>query len=328
MKASQIKESLKALTSSRLSTFIWGAPGVGKSQLVSQVASELKVGFTDVRAVLLDPVDLRGLPHINGDNKAHWCAPDFLPTKGKGILFLDELNAAPPLVQAACYQLVLPPHKLGEYQLPEGWSVVAAGNRETDRAVTHRMPSALANRFIHIDFDVDLEEWVMWALNNNIVTELIAFLRYRPALLHSFDPKKNEKSFPSPRAWEFVSKVVSSKMSPALEHEIVKGTVGEAAAAEFIGFLRIFRNLTSPDLILLKPETIEVPKDAAVLYALCGALSRKASEQNFDRLVKFFNRMPAEFSVLAVRDSILNDSNIVNTRAYVEWSSKNSKYQI
>lgn len=320
MKSSQIKASLKSVMQAKLATFLWGAPGVGKSQVVAQVAKEMNLQFLDVRAILLDPVDLRGLPHVNGDNKAHWCQPDFLPTSGNGVLFLDELNAAPPMVQAACYQLVLD-RKLGEYTLPEGWAVIAAGNRDSDRAVTHRMPTALANRFCHLDFDIDLNDWVAWALGNQIKTELIAFLRFRPELLHRFDPAKNEKSFPTPRAWEFVSRIMATNPAPELEYELIRGIVGEGAATELLGFLKIFRNLPNPDLILMNPDSVPVPTDPATLFALVGALSRKATEQTFDRLVSYFNRMPAEFSVLAIRDCLHQDKELVNTKAFINWSS-------
>jgi len=325
MNAIQIKTALKTLSDAKLATFVWGAPGVGKSQVVAQVAKELGLQFVDVRAVLLDPVDLRGLPHINGDHKAHWCPPDFLPTSGNGILFLDELNAAPPLVQAACYQLVLD-RKLGEYTLPNGWHIVAAGNRESDRAVTHRMPAPLANRFVHLQFDVDLHAWVAWALANNIQTELIAFLRFRPELLHKFDPKSSDKGFPSPRTWEFVSHILEQKPDAAIEFELIKGVVGEGAAVELTAFLKIFRKLPNPDLIMQDPEHADVPKDANVLYALVGALTRKVSEQNFARLVTYINRLPDEFSVMAIRDCLALDKTkaLVNTRAYIDWATKHA----
>jgi MoxR-like ATPase len=167
MKPLRIIENLKSLIEIQQPVFVLGPPGIGKSQVVAQVARQEGLALIDVRAVLLDPVDLRGLPHIDEQHRACWCPPDFLPQVGSGILFLDELNAAPPLVQAACYQLVLD-LRLGEYQLPESWSIVAADNRETDRAVTHRMPSALANRFVHLNFDVDVEQWLVWAQAHDI----------------------------------------------------------------------------------------------------------------------------------------------------------------
>ena len=320
MKPSQIKKALKTCLEAGRPAFMWGPPGVGKSDVCKQVAHETGVDLIDVRAVLLDPVDLRGLPKINGDGKAHWCPPDFLPKEGEGVLFLDELNAAPPLVQAACYQLVLD-RKLGEYILPEGWKVVAAGNRETDRAVTSRMPSALANRFVHLNFEVDLDDWVRWALGNSIATPVLAFLRYRPALLHSFDPKKNEKSFPTPRAWEFVSKLFQTKPGPDIEYDLYSGTVGEGPAAEFLGFLKVYRKLPNPDKVLMEPDKAPVPEDPATLYALTGALARKASEQTMERLVTYAGRLPAEFSVLLIKDAAAHDEEIMNTRAFIQWAS-------
>jgi len=322
MKPSNVKQSLKVALQARKPVFVWGPPGVGKSDTVRQVAGELSHELIDLRAVLLDPVDLRGLPHINGDDKAHWCQPAFLPTNGQGILFLDELNAAPPLTQAACYQLVLD-RKLGEYTLPEQWAVIAAGNRESDKAVTHRMPSALKNRFIHIDFDVDLDDWVRWALQANILTEVIAFIRFRPTLLHSFDPTKQEKSFPTPRTWEYVSDLLNAGIPQEIEFNLIAGAVGEGAAAELAGFLRIYRDLPNPDSILLDPQNSHVPDDPATLYAICGALARKTSDNTAERIVTYAGRLPAEFSVLLIRDAKAQFPNIVNTRAFIQWTSDN-----
>lgn len=320
MKPTHVEKSLKLLIKCQQPIFLWGPPGVGKSQVVKQITEDLELECTDVRAVLLDPVDLRGLPHINNE-RAHWATPDFLPQTGKGVLFLDELNAAPPLVQAACYQLVLD-RKIGEYTLPEGWAVVAAGNRESDRAVTHRMPSALANRFVHIEFEADIDDWSAWALHNGIMGEVIAFLRFRPVLLHQMD-QTDAKAFPSPRAWAFASRILEQNPGSQLEYELLAGTVGEGAATELLGFLRIFRSLPTPEAILMNPEGAQVPDDPAALYALCGALAPKANENTFGRMITYARKMPAEFSVLLVRDAINHAPEVQNTRAFVQWSTEN-----
>lgn len=319
MQPSRITGALKALIHIQQPVFVWGPPGIGKSQVVSQVAQQQGLALVDVRAVLLDPVDLRGLPHIDKNNRASWCAPGFLPSDGSGILFLDELNAAPPLVQAACYQLVLD-RRLGEYQLPGGWGIVAAGNRETDRAVTHRMPSALANRFVHLNFDVDPMEWLAWAQANDIAPEVIAFLRFRPNLLHAFDPQKEDKAFPTPRSWEFVSRIMNSRQDISPDLELISGVVGEGAAAEFCGFLRIFHNLPDPEKLLEFPETAEVPEDPATLYAVCELLSDKTDMENLPRIMAYAQRMPPEFSVLLVRNAVRANSAIVQTPAFNEWA--------
>ena len=320
MKPSQLNTALKTLVNIMQPVFIWGPPGVGKSRIVAQTAQQLGIKLIDIRTVLLDPVDLRGLPHIDEKHRVCWSPPDFLPKEGSGILFLDELNAAPPLVQAACYQLILD-RKLGEYQLPEDWSIIAAGNREADRSVTHRMSSALANRFVHLNFDVNLEDWLTWAKQNNLSEEVTAFLKFRPALLHAFDPQKNEKAFPAPRSWEFVSRILSSRPDKDLEFELISGTVGEGAAAEFSGFARVFRNLPDPDMLLISPETSEVPEDPATLYAVCEALAGKASKQNMSQVVTYANRLPPEYSVLLVRDAVKADNEVVNTDAFNEWAA-------
>ncbi len=319
MKPSHIAGTLDALTDIGQPVFVWGAPGVGKSQVVAQVAKKKGIDLVDVRAVLLDPVDLRGLPHIDENRRACWCAPAFLPTQGVGILFLDELNAAPPLVQAACYQLVLD-RQLGEYHLPEGWSIVAAGNRETDRAVTHRMPSALANRFVHLNFDVDSKEWLIWAQNNEIAPEVIAFIRFRPQLLHSFDPQKDDKAFPTPRSWEFVSRIMSRQTSAIPDLELISGVIGDGAASEFCGFLKIYHNLPDPDTLLENPETAVVPDDPATLYAVCELLSQKTDLTNLPQIMTYAKRLPPEFSVMLVRDAARINSAIVRTPDFNAWA--------
>jgi MoxR-like ATPase len=175
MKPSKLYEALLALIGERVPLHIWGPCGVGKSQIVSQVAAALEYDFLDVRAVQLDPVDLRGLPRIDA-NQTVWSPPKFLPTQGKGILFLDELTSAPQMTQAGCYQLVLD-RKLGEYVLPEGWVVIAAGNPAAERGVHFTMPRPLRNRFVHLELEVDHAEWCSWAVRAGLRPEIIAFFQ-------------------------------------------------------------------------------------------------------------------------------------------------------
>lgn len=322
MKPSLAKKALEASVKSRQPVFMWGPPGVGKSDVVRQTAESMGVDVVDIRAVLLDPVDLRGLPHVNGDKRAHWCPPAFLPyePKSKGILFLDELNAAPPLTQAACYQLVLD-RGLGEYRLPDGWAVVAAGNRETDRAVAHRMPSALANRFVHLDFTVDLEDWCTWAAKSHIRPEIVSFIQYRSNLLHQFDPKVDDKSFPTPRSWHMVSKMLDADVEKEVEFDVIRGAVGEGAAAELIGYLRVYRKLPDPMSIIANPKKAKVPDDIATKYAICGALAAFVTKKNFPKAYIYFDRLPAEFNVLAMRETYHRCPEIASNKEFVDWAA-------
>jgi hypothetical protein len=319
MKPSLIASALKALVRAQQPVFLWSGPGTGKSSVVSQVAAALKVQLQDVRALLLDPVDLRGLPFLGSDGRSKWATPDFLPQDGEGILFLDELNAAPAMVQASCYQLVFD-RKLGEYTLPDGWSIVAAGNRDSDRAATTRMPTPLRNRFVHLDFEVDLQEWCEWAIRARVRPEVIAFLRFRPALLSEFN--KDLLAFPSPRSWEFVSRILDSlgtPSNPSIEHELMAGAIGAGPATEFSGFLRIFRGLPDIDGILMNPQRAPVPEEPSAQYAVASALARCASDTNFDRVCTYLDRLPTEFRILCVRDATLRDSTLRSTRAYVKF---------
>lgn len=321
MKASAVSMALHTLVlAARQPVFIWGGPGIGKSAVVRQLASSQKIPLQDVRALLLDPVDLRGLPFLGSDGRSKWATPDFLPQDGTGILFLDELNAAPAMVQASCYQLVLD-RKLGEYSLPEGWAIVAAGNRDSDRAVTTRMPTPLRNRFVHLDFEVDVQEWSVWAIQAGVRPEVIAFLRFRPELLSAFDRDAN--AFPSPRSWEFVSRILDSSPDQSVEHELFTGAVGAGAATEFSAFLRMFRELPNIDAILLNPSNEPVPDNAAAQYAVASALARCASDLNFDRVCLYLARMPTEFSVLCVRDASLRTPAIHHTQGYTKWAIQN-----
>lgn len=323
MKPSAIAQALNTLLAIRQPAFLWGPPGVGKSQVVAQVAAALDLELVDVRAVLLDPVDLRGIPRFDASGATVWCPPAFLPRQGRGILFLDELNAAPPLVQAACYQLILD-RRLGEYVLPEGWTVLAAGNGESDRAVTHRMPSALANRMVHLDFEPDLDDWLAWAEEEGIDPRIRAFLRFRPRLLHAFDPRADDKAFASPRSWAFASRILEATPGPEAGPGLLRGAVGPGAAAELAGFLEVYGRMPDPDAVLADPGGVHLPDDPAVICALCESVARKASDETMPGLAMLAARLPVEFGVLLMRDAAAVRPSVLETEAFRGWACANS----
>lgn len=304
MRPSDVTQALVSLIPTKRPLYLWGPPGVGKSSLVKAAAQQMDLMVADVRAVLLDPVDLRGVPSVE-NHTTIWAVPNFLPKEGKGVLFLDELAQAPPLVQAACLQLTLD-RRVGEYLLPDGWSIVAASNRQEDRAGAHRLISPLLNRFIHMDLEVSNEDWQAWAIEG-IAPEVRAFLNFRPALLFAFDPSltgTGARSFPTPRSWEFVSDVLDS--TPAhLLHPIISGCVGEGPAAEMVGFLQVWRELPRPEEVLARPLTATVPKSPAVLFALTGSLVEHLRQEGgkvVSAFASYAGRLPDEFSVLMMRD--------------------------
>ena len=324
MKPSSISKSLHHLLDARRPSFIWGPPGAGKSDVVAQVAAARKVELRDVRLSLLDPVDLKGFPVPNTTKKLmEWLPADFLPTKGKGILFLDEMNSAPQAVQAGAYQLILN-RKIGNYTLPAGWDVLAAGNRASDRSVVHAMPAALANRFVHLDFEVDLADWCTWAAKAGIHTDVIAFLRFRENLLHSYDAKSSPRAFPSPRTWAFVNDIYKGKehLAKNLALDIYSGTVGEGPASEFMAFVDIIKDLPSVDQIKLDPTKTPVPDSPATLYALTTSLAAAANPNNFDVLMQYVSRIQTEFQVVFMKDSLARDDSVAKTKAFADWGVK------
>jgi MoxR-like ATPase len=253
---------------------LWGPPGVGKSQMVAQVAQRHKVPVIDIRLSQMEPSDLRGIP-FRVDERVEWAVPAMLPDAKrhgkKGFLFLDEITSAPPTVSAAAYQLILD-RRLGNYRVPDGWVIIAAGNRQGDRGVTYAMPAPLANRFSHYTVDTHLDDWVAWAYDNGIDDRVIAFVRFRPELLFDFDPAQNPVAFPSPRSWEYAHRAVKKfEHQPQLLLESLQACVGQAAGIELHAFIQNLDQM--PDLeAILRGEKVAVPKEVDLQYAVASAL--------------------------------------------------------
>lgn len=314
---------LKSGLSVNVPMFLWGPPGIGKSQIVAKVAAELNLPLIDVRAVLLDPVDLRGVPSVvNGMTR--WNPPIFLPTEGEGVLFLDELSQAPDAVQSSLLQLVLD-RKLGEYRMPDGWRILAAGNRVTDGTFSRKISKALGSRFAtHLELAVDLDEWCAWAADNDVPAEIISFLRLRPDLLHHFDPKSQGNSFPCPRVWANVGKFMG-KLPPEAEFPFFAGALGFGPAVEFTSFLQTYRDLPDMETIMRDPDQAEVPREPSVLYALCGAMSRRVTTDNATSAFRYMKRLPSEFQVVWLRDALQSEPLLAATAEFTDWARENAE---
>jgi len=271
-------EFLSAAEGHHTPVMMWGPPGVGKSQMVSEVAARHQVPVIDIRLSQMEPSDLRGIPFRVGDH-VDWAIPSILPDAkrhgDKGILFLDEITSAPPSVSAAAYQLILD-RRLGAYEVPPGWAIFAAGNRQGDRGVTYAMPAPLANRFSHFDVEANLDDWSRWAYENNIDARLIGFLRFRPELLFDFDPARNPTAFPTPRSWEFAHRALQKFINqPDLLGPALAACVGQAAGIEFSAYLANLSRMPDLDAIVEGREA-DVPRDTDLQYAVAAALVARA----------------------------------------------------
>ena len=257
---------------------MWGPPGIGKSQIVMQLAERHAIPMIDIRLSQMEPSDLRGIPFHQGDS-VEWAVPSMLPKLERdgeaGVLFLDEITSAPPTVSAAAYQLILD-RRLGNYVLPEGWVIIAAGNRQGDRGVTYTMPAPLANRFSHFELDTHLDDWVAWAFAHDIDDRIIGFLRFRPELLFDFDPAHNPIAFPSPRTWEFAHRALQKfQHQPPLLLGSLQACVGQAAGIELHAFIENLEQM--PDLeAILRGESVPVPDEIDLQYAVASALVGQA----------------------------------------------------
>jgi MoxR-like ATPase len=321
MKPSRVNEVLSSILDTRWPAFLWGAPGVGKSSVVRQIAQTKGLELIDIRAPLLDPTDLRGLPYFK-DGVAVWAPPSFLPSgpDSAGVLFFDELNAAPPLVQASLYQLTLD-RRVGEYVLPQGWKIIAAGNRTEDAAVVFRMPSALANRFVHIDFETDFEDWITWALTAKIHPLVQAFLRLRRDLL--LDTRSMDRGFPTPRSWEMASDAVKVFGDAGKTLDVLIGIVGEGAAMEFVGFCS--RSLTEErvNAILSDPERAALPTDLGDLYALLAYVAARAKEDDvLSAAGRLLVRLNPELAILLTRQVLLVRPNFSAKPSFARFIEK------
>jgi hypothetical protein len=252
----------------KLSTMIWGPPGIGKSSIVAQTAEAQELANIDLRLSQLAPTDLRGLP-VAENGVSRWYPPEFLPREGKGILFLDELNLAPPAMQGMAQQLILD-RQVGSYRVPEGWFIWAAGNRKEDMAAVYDMPSPLANRFLHLEVEPDFESFKRYALTHGVHEQIIAFLAFRPNLLHKLTPQQN--AWPSPRSWVMASDLHQANLS-------VESAVGLATANEFKAFVALYGSIPNLEAILQGDgEAIAFPSEPSLGYATIIGLTSRAKE--------------------------------------------------
>jgi MoxR-like ATPase len=278
----------------KLSTMIWGPPGIGKSSIVAQIAAFHGLPCIDLRLSQLAPTDLRGLPVAKG-GIARWAIPEFLPRSGAGILFLDEINLAPPTMQGMAQQLILD-RRVGSYTVPEGWLIWAAGNRAEDRAAVFDMPAPLANRFIHLDVQPDLESFKQYALASQFHEQIVAFVTFRVELLHKLD--QLQPAWPSPRSWAMASDLHRAGLD-------VAAAVGSGAASEFYAYIELYRDLPDLDLILNgSGDHLAFPDEPSLRYALVVGLTARAlqAEQGVHVLLWLAQRAPLEWVELCAAD--------------------------
>lgn len=325
---------------------VWGAPGLGKSSILRDVARERGIGFIDVRLAQREPVDIRGLP-VPGPDGVKWLVASEWPRdpKSKGIILFDEITAADRTLQVAAYEFILD-RRLGDlYRVPDGWYICAAGNRTEDRAVAATMSSALANRFLHVEMQEDVESWIRWARTHDVHPSVMGFLRYRPGLLFRQEGENLERGWPTPRSWERVSRMLArfGGDDETLLRKVVYGLVGNRAGVEFLAFHAL--NATFDDVLAMMTDPsrkVVVPEASDRRYALCAAMTyllwRGRDEADTARRIDGFYRicmeLTSDFASMAMMDAMAGNGRQESTAfaerlfrhaRYAEWAKKHGK---
>ena len=314
------KKAIRKALTTRRPVFLWGPPGIGKSDIVKQIGDDAGREVVDVRLALWEPTDIKGIPYYNAEQgKMVWAPPAELPTDpdSTAIIFLDELNTAPPAVQAAAYQLILN-RRVGTYSLPKGVDIIAAGNREGDRGVTYRMPSPLANRFIHLEAKVDFDDFQDWATLNKVHPEVVGYVGFAKQDLYDFDPKGSSKAFATPRSWVFVSDLLKDDDTDQdTLHNLIAGAIGDGLSVKFMAHRKIAGKLPkAEDILDGKVKDLQI-KEVSAMYSLTVSLCYELKDRAEKKTAKwdgmadnFFRYMmdnfPTELVVMGAKTALTN----------------------
>jgi hypothetical protein len=347
--SSQARKSILQAFKKQRPLFLWGPPGIGKSELVQDIADELGGIMIDLRLGQMEPTDIRGIPYYNKDTgKMDWAPPVEMPDEELAsqypivVLFLDEMNSAPASVQSAAYQLILN-RRIGKYVLPDNVVMIAAGNRESDKGVTFRMPTPLANRFVHQEMRVDFPSWQEWAVKNNIHKDVVGYLSFAKQDLYDFDAKSSSRAFATPRSWSFVSELLDDDSTDDdTATNLIAGTVGEGLAVKFMAHRKVASKMPKPSDILSGKVTDLNVKEVSAMYSLVismcyelkDAVEKKVGDKEFHEMSNNFltymmKNFETELVVLGARIALttyLLPMQPTKIKCFDEFHSRYGKY--
>ena len=332
LNAQQLQPALRAMLTLDKPLMIWSSPGVGKSDIIASLAESLDADLIDIRLSMWDSVDVRGIPSVTKAGVTVWNPPAVLPFEGNPnfdpkktkVLFLDEAMQALLAVQAVAFQLVLD-RKVGEHVLQPNTYVFMASNRQTDKAGANRMATPLANRLTHVELVPHLDSWCGWAFAHDKNPLPIAFLRMKPDLLNTFDPSKCDVAFATPRSWATVCDIVSQKLDPATRYALIAGTIGEGPATELEAFMRTWERMPVIESLIMNPTTAPVPTEMDILFSVSTALASRAEKGNFANIAEYLVRLPDEFAMLCIKDSVRRKPEVQTTKAFNQMAVKYAK---
>lgn len=320
----QLQQELVDTLSVGLVPYIRSSPGVGKSDAVKQFAEKYNLKLIDVRLAQCTPEDLQGFPMRVGE-KAVFTPFDLFPLEDeelpkdehgnemKGwLLLLDELSSASKAVQAAAYKLILD-RLVGNHKLHENAMMVACGNLITDKAVVHKMSTALQSRLVHYELRVTPKDFVKWGTNHGLDYRIMAYVQFNNAALMNFSPDHTDNTYACPRTWEFLDRMIRDKPINRTDHIAkVAGTVGASAGYEFLTFCEVQKDIPSWNDITdpAKNATLKVPAEASARFAtICWAAS-KVTKSDVIKVLPFIERFGADFQVIFCRGVLTRFKNL------------------
>jgi MoxR-like ATPase len=330
--AIDLKECLIEDLKAGLTPMVASSPGMGKSDIIRSVAAEFKLKVIDLRVSQCEPVDMQGYPGVeNGRMTFH--IPEYFPIEGDPLpdgydgwlIFLDEFNSGNKQTEAAAYKLILD-REVYKHKLHPRCLIAAAGNLTTDRAIVNTQSTATTSRMTHYQMRIDHKVWIDWANSKNIDHRIISLIKFKPSILHKFDPATNELTFPCPRTWEFASKVVKNRDKiDRITKTRLAGTIGEGAAIEFKTYSEIYMNLPSIEQVLNNPKTgWKVPVEPSEQYAMTTMLAHNVTSENIDRIVVAIERLPMDFQVITFKDIYKRTPELKGHNVITDWISRNA----
>ena len=332
VKISQAERMITAAIKAKLAPMLKGSPGSGKSQIIYKIAKAYDLQVIDIRLSQCDPTDLAGFPTIE-NGKADYMPMAHFPIEGRDtppagkkgwLLFLDESTSAPPTIQAAAYKLVLD-RMVGTHHLHKNVAMVLAGNLETDGAIVHPMSTALQSRLVHLELVVDQNEWLDWAYGNDVDHRITSFIKFKPGNLYTFTADHTDNTYACPRTWEFASRLL--KVLPEGDNDLLPllaGTLSEGVAREFVTFCKIHQELPKIEEIIKSPDTVKVSTEPSILYALTGSIAHNMKPDNAGELMKYVSRIPVEFQVVCLRESVRRNKEIMANKAIQKWITESA----
>lgn len=328
VRPSQLRTLLSKTIPAHVPVLITGKPGIGKSDCVEQACAEAKADMVLMHPVVSDPTDFKGMPWIKEDEATFLPFGDLkqlITAKRLTACFMDDLGQATPAVQAAAMQLILA-RRVNGHQISKHVVFIAATNRRADRAGVQGILEPVKSRFATIvELDAHVDDWCQWAVGADVAPEVIAFIRFRPALLSQFNPTQDMSNSPSPRTWHSASKLLALDMPKDIQVAQFVGAVGEGAGMEFISFLRVWQDMVSPDAILTAPDTAPIPTEVSALYAVSTAIATRVKQASMGRYCKYLERLVAanraDFAACSLKTAIARDGTLANTPGYIKAMS-------